>query len=205
MTAVTTTPRGRPREFDTDVVLARVVQLFWDKGYEATSVADIVEVTGLNKSSIYNTFGSKEQLFERALENYVETRVAMLTATLVDGHDGLDDIDNLMNFMELEVASDTGGRGCLAVNTSTELGYRDDQTQTMSRMYRAAIREAFTAALLRAEELGEIEVGHSSTYREVLLLWMLGMAVAVRGGADPDEIKAQFAAGRALLTTWRTT
>ena len=198
-----TSGRGRPREFDLDAVLDRVVELFWEKGFEATSVNDIVDATGLNKSSLYNAFGSKDALFERALEKYMAMRISMLTAMLTDGTAGLDDIEALMQFMELELTSDAGGRGCLAVNTSTELGYRDDAARAASNEYRTAIRAALTAVLTRAEARGEIEPGSSATYVEVLLPWMLGMAVVARSGAEADEVARYFAAGRALITGWR--
>ena len=72
-------------------VLDVVVELFWTKGYEATSISDIVEATGLNKSSLYNTFGPKNDLFEAAVERYLDMRTAMMTEVVGDGTAGLDD------------------------------------------------------------------------------------------------------------------
>ena len=69
----TATPtRGRPRTFDEEAVLDALTALFWRQGYEATSMADIVEASGLNKSSLYNTFGSKQELFATILDRYVD-------------------------------------------------------------------------------------------------------------------------------------
>jgi TetR/AcrR family transcriptional repressor of nem operon len=195
--------RGRPRQFDVDGVLDQVVELFWRQGFEATSVADIVEATGLNKSSLYNAFGSKEELFDRALTRYVEMRAGLLQEIVVDGTRGLDDIFALMTFMESEITSELGGRGCLAVNSSTELGNRDDETRAASSLYRDTIRRALTAALTRAEDLGELPDGSAPTYAEVLLPWMLGMAVVASGGAERAEIAAHFDAARTLLTSLR--
>ena len=195
--------RGRPREFDANEVIDRVVQLFWDKGYEATSVADIVKATGLNKSSLYNAFGSKEALFERAIDRYVDTRVAMITSLLTDGSGGLDDIDRFFQLMETEVDSEHGCRGCLAVNTSTELGYRDAAAKAVSTRYRSHLRAAFNAVFVRAAARGEIAPGEGATYSEILLGWLLGMAVVVRGGADRPEIAGQFRAARSLIESWR--
>ena len=72
-------PRGRPREFDRDDVLGHAMTLFWEKGFEASSLSDIVEATGLNKSSLYNAFGSKSELFSTALERYVAMRTGEIT------------------------------------------------------------------------------------------------------------------------------
>ncbi|MCP5025017.1 MAG: TetR/AcrR family transcriptional regulator [Actinomycetia bacterium] len=201
--SVVTEARGRPRQFDADEVLDLVVQLFWDKGYEATSVADISATTGLNKSSLYNAFGSKDALFERALGRYVATRSAMVGHVLTNGPAGLEDIEQFLELMESEMASDGGSRGCLAVNTSTELGYRDDGARATASHFRTQMRDAFGAALLRAEARGEIAPGASATYREILVTWMLGMGVLVRGGADLAEVHGQFEAARDLINTWR--
>ena len=135
-----TAGRGRPREFDADDVLERAVQLFWEQGYEATSVSDIVVATGLNKSSLYNAFGSKEELFSRALQRYVDMRTTMLAHILVQGSAGLDDVHALFDFVELEMASPGGHRGCLAVNSSTELGGRENFVESTSLDFRSAIR-----------------------------------------------------------------
>jgi TetR/AcrR family transcriptional repressor of nem operon len=195
--------RGRPREFDADEVLDRVVELFWEQGYEATSVTDIVEATGLNKSSLYNAFGSKETLFNLALERYMAMRIGLVTAALANGQKGLDDLETLFGAMEQELESEAGARGCLAVNASTELGYRDEKAQDVSKRYRDAIREAFASVFERAARRGEIADGMASTYSEVLLAWMLGIAVVARSGAARGEIAAQFEAGRRLVDSWR--
>ncbi len=62
---------ARPREFDRDQVVDRAVEVFWRQGFEATSIQDLVEATGLNRGSLYNTFGDKAGLFEAALERYM--------------------------------------------------------------------------------------------------------------------------------------
>ena len=65
---------ARQREFDADAALDRAMDLFWSKGYEATSLDDLCEVTGLSRSSLYAAFGSKRNLLLRSVERYVEQR-----------------------------------------------------------------------------------------------------------------------------------
>lgn len=65
---------GRPREFDPDLALQKALEVFWKKGYEGASLPDLTEAMGINKPSIYATFGNKEQLFLKAIELY-ETQV----------------------------------------------------------------------------------------------------------------------------------
>ena len=197
------TGRGRPREFDLDAVLDDVIGVFWEKGFEATSIADVVEATGLNKSSLYNAFGSKEALFERALERYTMFRLEGIKAVLADGEQGLADVETFIGLVGIEARSEVGARGCLAVNAFTELGPRDENARESGVRFRESARAALHAALERAEQSGEIAPGAASSYAEVLLTWMLGMAVVSRGGADDAELQRQVDAGLALVQGWR--
>lgn len=202
-TASSATVRGRPREFDDETVLDAVVHLFWNKGYEATSVADIVDTTGLSKSSLYSAFGSKDALFEKALNRYIDFRSVMLTEILVDGSGGLDDFDILLDFMWSQVAEGEDYRGCLAVNTSTELGTREPKVVAAGQRYREVLHEALVAPLERAADRGEIAAGRVDLYANILASAMLGMAVLVRSGAESSEIRSNFDSIRELIDSWR--
>ncbi len=197
-----TATRGRPREFDRDQVLDSVIELFWEKGYEATAVSDIVEATGLNKSSLYNAFGSKDNLFDLALSRYVEDRTAMLGKLLHQGTRGLDDVESLLDAMWSEISIGGEHRGCLAVNTSTELGVRDDTVAAIGRNYRSSIRTALRTAFGRAADLGEIDHSNVDHYSNIMLGFVLGTAVIVRSGADNAEIREQLDAAKSVLRGW---
>jgi len=69
---------ARPREFDEDVVLGKVLSVFWERGYDGTSVEDLVERTGLGRASLYGAFGDKERLFERALALYLSRLLCVI-------------------------------------------------------------------------------------------------------------------------------
>lgn len=201
-TAATKT-RGRPREFDDEAVLDSLVQLFWEQGFEATSMNDIVQTSGLSKSSLYNTFGSKDELFERALNRYVDLRSSMLTTALVNGTSGLEDLGTFFDLMWAEVDSMDDHRGCLAVNTSTELGQRDQGVVNVGSRYRTIMRSAFHATLQRAAVLGEIDPKQVDSYTNVLVSFVMGTAVIVRSGADNDELFGQIEAARSMIDGWR--
>jgi TetR/AcrR family transcriptional repressor of nem operon len=195
--------RGRPREFDADEVLEKAIQLFWTQGYEATSVSDIVEATGLNKSSLYNAFGSKDELFALALQRYVDMRATMLTQVLVQGTHGLADVHSLFDLIEMETASPGGDRGCLAVNSSTELGGREESVEERSLDFRRSIRTALHAALGRAAAAGEIDAARTDAYADVLMAFLLGMSVVARSGAQQSEMREQLASMRSVVDSWR--
>lgn len=195
--------RGRPREFDVDEVLDRIVELFWVQGFEATSMSDIVEATGLNKSSLYNSFGSKDELFQTALDRYTTMREGLIRAGLRDGSAGLDDIMTFLDMVEIEMTSPAGSRGCMAINTSTELGHCDDAVAQMGSHFRGEMRSSIGATLDRATARGEIEatgVGHRT---EMLVAFMLSLGVVARSGAPTSELEGMLAAVRALVESWR--
>src|SRR4051794_37512273 len=115
---------GRPRAFDIDEVLDRAIEVFRGRGFEASSMADIERATGLNTSSIYNTFGSKAGLFEKALSRYQSIRLAAFAEVLGTGTGGLADVHRALELQEAESRSEWGVKGCLAVNAMAELGQR---------------------------------------------------------------------------------
>lgn len=145
---------GRPREFDEDEVLDRALDVFWEHGYEATSVSDLMKATGLAKGSLYKAFGDKRQLFLRALERYLE-----------QGRDGLGDIANaesakaalrfwLTNIVSMATCSGVR-KGCLAVNCTVELAPHDDELRDVLRRQETAVERVYARLIARGVEQGE--------------------------------------------------
>src|SRR5262245_6142912 len=102
---------ARPREFDEGEVLDAIVSTFWSRGFEATSIQDIVEATGLSRASLYGAFGDKEKLFERAIGRYVEQQAEMVRAAKA-GASPLGTIENLLRSWVEGVCGKTNPRGC---------------------------------------------------------------------------------------------
>ncbi|MDJ0826483.1 MAG: TetR/AcrR family transcriptional regulator [Rhodobacter sp.] len=195
----TDTPgRGRPRTFNEDKVLDALTDLFWDKGYEATSMADILQVSGLRKSSLYNTFGSKRDLFRRILDRYVETRMEgfaeMAAASERPGLGALHDF--------LDAVFAFGRAGCLAVNTTTEFGTSDPAVSALARVYRDRIRAALHRVVTAATRSDEAPPELAEVRTEMLLGFLLGYAVAARTGADEAEMQRLAAAAHATVEGW---
>jgi len=203
MTAPTHTEkgRGRPRSFDEDEVLDALVALFWERGFEAASLNEIVDTSGLNKSSLYNTFGSKDELFERVLTRYMDIREATFNEAMAEGT--LDALLGFVDLMRVEVEGENGGRGCLAINSSTELGLRSDSVTELSNRYRTMMRDGLRGPLERAEQAGEIDSGMARVYADVLMSFAMSTAVTVRSGAGDNEISALFDSMESLIESWR--
>lgn len=150
---------GRHKEFDRDVVLDKALDIFLLKGYEATSVQDLVACMGINRGSLYDTFGDKHSLFLSALDRYRDEQVSVLLAVLLKSKTGIDSIRQFFNTLVEIRSGDRGNQGCLMVNSTVELVLHDDEAAGKVVAHMAALEEAFYRALVRAERNGELKSG----------------------------------------------
>jgi len=145
---------ARPRQFDEEDVIRKATDLFWTKGYRDTTPRDLLKATGLSKSSLYATFGSKQGLFERAIEAYVDQQERFL-ASMLSGGD-LRSALGRMYTMFIEQSARAGGRSCLVCTAAVEVAR--DEPSLMNRIARARDRvEVLLAArITQAQEAGEV-------------------------------------------------
>jgi len=190
---------GRPRAFDTDKALERALEVFWSRGYGRTSVQDLVDALGVQRGSLYATFGDKHTLFLKAVELYARRNRARLEEILHSGP-----VLPVLRRLLLEPATLTGAegsRGCLLGNTTAELAPGDEA----ARAFAAAAYDEFitvvAGALRRAQAAGEITTGATpEAQAELLLVLFQGTALISRasgrdrlaGGVDAalDALRA---------------
>jgi TetR/AcrR family transcriptional repressor of nem operon len=153
---------ARHKAFNRDEVLDRAIEVFWTRGYEATSVQDLVDKMGINRGSLYDTFGDKRGLFLEALDRYEETFNTKILAILVDSGSPRKAIEQVFETVTRECACDSGRRGCLLTNTAVELSSQDNDTATRVQANFSRIESAFETALRSAKENGEIHVQHDT-------------------------------------------
>lgn len=180
------------------------MELFWEQGFEAASLTEIVDAAGLNKSSLYNTFGSKEALFGRALDRYICQRQKMLDQ-MTGGDGGLVDLLALVDVLRAESLSEGGRRGCLAVNSAAELGFESDEIVALAQRSRDDMRTGIRRPLERAADLGEIDPLLVDVYVDTAMSFMVATALSARSGASSDEIERHLDSMRRLIESWRTT
>lgn len=195
--------RGRPREFDPHVVLDDLLQLFWEKGYEATSLLDMVAATGCNKSSLRAAFGNKKAIYAAVLERYSVRVAESIAVQLENGEGGLVDIVALFDAQKAAALGDAPGMGCMATNTATELGSQEPISTEFHTKYRDRLRSAFGAALARAAERGEIDGGSVEERASLLATLFFGMAITSRAGAQEGELEQGYLSIHHLLLSWR--
>ena len=146
--------RGRPPKFDRDAVIDAAIGAFWDRGLEATTLPDLEAATGIDRSTLYGSFGGKQGLYELATERYLDTAEARLFAPLIEGtDDGLADIVEFLSRLRTGLTT-AEVSGCLVINNIA----RDDDPRPGER-YRQLLQHGLVAALRRADEVPEEAVG----------------------------------------------
>lgn len=179
------------KSFNLDDALARATQVFWAKGYEATSMTDLVDGMGINKGSLYNAFGSKKALFTRALLQYDRDHRQSMLARLEALDDPIVAITRLFDTLIAESLADTAKKGCLLVNTALEL---PNQTADVREIIAAVIAD-FEAFFQRQIKLGQKrgvvakKVKAKDTAQSLLSL-LFGLRVLARGDFDASGLRA---------------
>ncbi|EME98077.1 TetR/AcrR family transcriptional regulator [Streptomyces mobaraensis NBRC 13819 = DSM 40847] len=169
---------ARTREFDTEAAVGRAMELFWTRGYEATSVRDLTRHLGIGQGSLYAAFGDKDGLYRAALEHYRSTFAAAALSGLEEGADARSAIRALL-VERIRIAVEHGGRGCLLVNAVTERLPEDRPTRRVVRDVLAANQEALADLLRAAAERGEISARHDAyTLAGFLVTFLNGLLVS---------------------------
>ena len=151
---------ARAKEFDEQQALSAAVELFWRKGYEGTSVQDLVDATGVNRASLYATFGDKQQLFRKALAQFGDRNVKSLRELAATAGGGLHRIRAVFRLVAEQTLSDH--RGCMVANAVTELSAREPWMAEIGESSREQIERIFLACLKEASAAGEIQPGKSN-------------------------------------------
>ncbi|MEU9110259.1 TetR/AcrR family transcriptional regulator [Streptomyces sp. NPDC048483] len=176
---------ARPRKFDEGRAVDAAMDAFWSAGYEATSTQDLCEATGLGRSSIYNTFKSKHDLFERSLARYMEHRNGELFALLEGELPARQKIRTvLQRVIDHEFARDADGRGCLVVNAGVELSAHDPSVAaSLERDYGLRL-EAIRAVIESGQRDGDITRDKDArTLAHLVIASVGGLRVSARAGA----------------------
>ncbi|CAL9560137.1 HTH-type transcriptional repressor ComR [Streptomyces sp. enrichment culture] len=178
---------GRPREFDKDQTLTRALELFWSRGYGATSVQDLVDALGVERGSLYGAFGDKRRFYLDAVRLYWDVYERHLTAAL-DTTPLLPALREILTHPARldELVSEAGvPQGCLVGNTTAELVPADEEaTDVVSRSYRR-FTDLVTEALRRAQAAGEVTDSARPEAQAQLLLYVVqGLSLVSRAGLD---------------------
>ncbi|MFJ9033436.1 TetR/AcrR family transcriptional regulator [Streptomyces sp. NPDC102274] len=181
----------RPRTFDEQDVIDRAMELFWTRGYEATSVPDLTAELGIHPGSLYRTFGDKRTLFLKALAHYRDGRARTLAPLLLAGGPVLPRIRAvLLGWIEL-AADEDRPRGCLIANTAGELLPGDQDVAASVNDIFSVVEDGFLQGLRVAARTGEVSDDLDLPSCAVMLTMLLeGLQVLVKADPDPRRLVA---------------
>ncbi|MEU5048786.1 TetR family transcriptional regulator [Streptomyces sp. NPDC021096] len=188
---------ARTKEFDPDAALQSALELFWQRGYEATSMADLVAHLGIARASLYGTFGSKRELYLKALERYGEQHGPPIVEELSQPGPALPAVRALVRRFAEEAACDDLRRGCFVTNTAVELGAHDADTARRVEQSWSSLETALTSALMRAAAQGELPADRDPVALARMLLVLL-QGLRVIGKVNPSAGLLRDAADQAL-------
>jgi len=176
---------ARPREFDADSVLESATRVFWTRGFENTSLDDLCEATGLNRSSLYAAFGAKRDLYLSALARYEDGSSARIAAAL-DGKPIRKGVKAFLDALIDSIVAGPGRRGCFIGNCAAEMARLDRGAAARVRRSLARIEAAFRDGLAGAQARGELPPGSNSA---VLARFLTASIQGLRlvGKANPDR------------------
>ncbi len=177
---------GRPRAFDTDQALDAAKDAFWGRGYEATSLAVLEASTGLSRSSLYQAFGGKRELFDAVLARYQAQHIDPVLRDLERPGAGLAELRAYLALVAATLRTDPrlAQRGCLIVNTMTELASHDEEALAMAVGYRERIVAALANALRGA---ARDEQQRRQVPRQARLLATTVIGILVTAHLDPEN------------------
>lgn len=180
---------GRPRNFDRNQALNQVMRVFWNKGYEATSLTDILCATGLSKSSLYETFGNKRSLFLLSFQLYREQRLDRLRTHLHSRHTAKDGIESFFNMVLEELHLEEQSMGCMSCNEAIELSPHDPEVRKLVEEDFRNVEGAFHDAILRGQVDGSIKQTDAKVLARFLTVSLQGIQVVSRAQSDERRIK----------------
>lgn len=190
MTTETKKLRGRPRVFDPDEALDKALQIFWSRGYEGTSLAELTETLGVNKPSLYAAFGNKEELFMKALSRYTTGPVAFVrevinetTARAVAQRFLYEAADFL--------TQPSHPKGCMVVQGALSGGESAEMVKKVLIQYRAAYENLLTKRFEEAKQAGDLSGdANPQALAKYLATLHQGMSVQATSGASKEELLA---------------
>jgi len=183
---LTNRPVGRPREFDEEQVLAAAMEAFWNKGYEATSLADLTACTRLNKASLYRVFGDKHQLFMSALKNYADIEFRETTAVVSEDASPLTNLRAVVRKVYDDAGSD---KGCLMINSMVEMAPHDPEVKLMLKNFGEQRLLTVQSMIALAQTVGEIRPELDPQKLAVsLMVTFAGSAAMIKGFMPGEQI-----------------
>ena len=175
--------------FDVEETLRKAGETFWTNGYEATSMSDLLTAMGIQKGSFYNTYGSKKDVYLKALEQYANARFADFS-NRVAGQGPKQALTSLLQIVADECLSRNGHKGCMVINCALELAHEDTAAQRSVQRSFDTHEQAYADLITAGQAAGELDASlDASATAKAMLAIVIGMRVMSRSGAPGASIR----------------
>lgn len=179
----------RQREFDVEEALDAAMQIFWEKGFEATSLSDLTSRMGIQRPSIYSTFGDKKELFEAALRKYTRTHASNVRAKFQNNLSVKEGFCIIFEGVVAEKYSESYNRGCFCINTMVELAPHDEKFEILTREHQMYLSAIFQEMIERGVRSGELEIKmNAKALAQTLVISLIGLTVMMKSRPERSFI-----------------
>ncbi len=186
----------RVEDFNRADVIEKAKEVFWKKGYEATSMQDLVDAMGLNRSSIYNSFGGKMELYRESIRTYQKETNAYLRDALVTG-DPMEALETLFENAIQSIVMDKDNKGCFNMNCRMEMAERDDHLKDWLRGTEEHNLDLFAGIIRSGQEKGVInKLQSADQYARYVMSGYQGLRIS--GILNKDQAQLQAIASTVL-------
>lgn len=181
----------RTEDFNRIEVLDKAKNTFWLKGFNGTSMQDLVDATGLNRSSLYNSFGSKKELFEASLHRYEEENGQLFDKARQQNRSAIETIGLIFLYVMDDMKNDPQNKGCMMINCATELGNQDLQIKGLLDANQKKMIAIFEELVLKGQKDGSVRRDESShKLAHFLVSAFQGFRISGMNSSDPDILKS---------------
>ncbi len=190
----------RPKEFIPDDAIEKAMHVFWHKGYEATSMEDLLSAMDLNRGSLYDTFGDKRTLFLKVIDRYCATFVGPKFSLLDQPGPALPTLRRFISGMVEGGLADPQRRGCLIANTVMELSPHEKEIAGTLRQALKMVEDTFFKVLARAKQQGELKPDKDPrALARFLATMMQGTIVMIKAGASAEAVNQTMETALSIL------
>lgn len=172
---------ARLREFNEEQALDAAMQIFWEKGFEATSLSDLTLRMGIQRPSIYAAFGDKKELFEAALRKYTQIHASNIRAQFHNNSSIREAFRVFFEGLVEQAYAEDMNRGCFCLNTMVELAPHDEKFEILTREHQMYLTVIFQEAIERGIQSGEINPRlNAKALAQTLVVSMIGLTVLMK-------------------------
>ena len=178
---------ARPREFNEDTALEAAMQRFWNNGYEATSMRDLADETGMTTPSLYNAFGDKRAIYRLVLDRYVRLALETCSAIFEGDDPPLRALERYFDATLEELLTDRLHKGCFVVNTALEVAPHDQDFRDVVTKVFGGIETCVRDCVAAGQRDGSILTSQpAADIARLALSTILGLRVLARTNPDPE-------------------